>query len=138
VVRLIDRSADTVLAAADAALVASGTATLQTLLYGCPMVVAYRWRLTALWRAGRLVKVRFCSHPNLPPAKAGAEFLREAVTPPAQRRRKRLEDTSDALLGPVPVHPPADAAGRAAKAAQCVWNWSPRVGACLGSPECRC
>ena len=60
-VRLIDRSADTVLAAADAALVASGTATLQTLLHGCPMVVAYRVApLTALLaRDFGLVKVRY-------------------------------------------------------------------------------
>jgi lipid-A-disaccharide synthase len=86
VVRLLDRSADTVLAAADAALVASGTATLQTLLYGCPMVVAYRVApLTAfVARELGLVKVRHVSQPNL---LAGEElvpeFLQEAVTAPA-------------------------------------------------------
>ena len=75
-------SADTVLAAADAALVASGTATLQTLLHGCPMVVAYRVApLTALLaRDFGLVKVRYISQPNL---LAGEElvpeFLQEAV-----------------------------------------------------------
>ncbi len=85
-VQLVDRSADTVLAAADAALVASGTATLQTMLYGCPMVVAYRVApLTAfLARELGLVKVKHVSQPNL---LAGEElvpeFLQEAVTPPA-------------------------------------------------------
>jgi lipid-A-disaccharide synthase len=98
VVRLVDRSADTVLAAADAALVASGTATLQTLLYGCPMVVAYRVApLTAfLARELGLVKVRYCSHPNL---LAGEElvpeFLQEAATPPvmAAAMQAALDDT---------------------------------------------
>ncbi len=41
-VRLLDGQADLALAAADVALVASGTATLQALLHGLPMVVAYR------------------------------------------------------------------------------------------------
>jgi lipid-A-disaccharide synthase len=84
VVRLVDRSADAVLAAADAALVASGTATLQTMLYGCPMVVAYRVApLTALLaREFGLVKVRFCSHPNLlADEELVPEFLQEAVRP---------------------------------------------------------
>jgi lipid-A-disaccharide synthase len=97
-VRLVDRDADTVLAAADAALVASGTATLQTLLYGCPMVVAYRVApLTAfLAREMGLVKVKHVSQPNL---LAGEELvpelLQEAVTPPALAAALKvaLEDT---------------------------------------------
>jgi lipid-A-disaccharide synthase len=98
-VRLVDRDADTVLAAADAALVASGTATLQTLLYGCPMVVAYRVApLTAfLAREMGLVKVKYVSQPNL---LAGEELvpelLQEAVTPPALAAALKvaLEDTN--------------------------------------------
>jgi lipid-A-disaccharide synthase len=98
VVRLVDRSADTVLAAADAALVASGTATLQTLLYGCPMVVAYRVApLTAfLARELGLVKVRYCSHPNLLASEELVpEFLQEAATPPvmAAAMQAALDDT---------------------------------------------
>ena len=98
-VRLVERDADTVLAAADAALVASGTATLQTLLYGCPMVVAYRVApLTAfLAREMGLVKVKHVSQPNL---LAGEELvpelLQEAVTPPALAvaLKVALEDTN--------------------------------------------
>lgn len=102
-VRLLDRMADTVLAAADAALVASGTATLQTLLYGCPMVVAYRVApLTALLaRDFGLVKVRHVSQPNL---LAGEElvpeFLQEAATPGALAAALQvaLEDTGRRAL----------------------------------------
>lgn len=39
---VIDASADDVLAAADAAITASGTATVQTALHECPMVIVYR------------------------------------------------------------------------------------------------
>lgn len=66
-IRLVDGQAQQVLAAADGAIVASGTATLETLLSGRPMVVAYKWSwLTVLIaRTLRLVKVPFFSQPNL-------------------------------------------------------------------------
>jgi lipid-A-disaccharide synthase len=66
-IQLIDGQAQRVLAAADAAIVASGTATLETLLSGRPMVVAYKWSwLTVLIaRTLRLIKVPFFSQPNL-------------------------------------------------------------------------
>jgi lipid-A-disaccharide synthase len=75
-VRLLDQGADQALAAADAALVASGTATLQALLHGCPMTVAYRLApLTAfLVRDLGLVKLRYFSLPNL---LAGEELVQE-------------------------------------------------------------
>src|SRR5689334_1957152 len=85
-IRLLDRCADHALAASDAALVASGTATLQALLHGCPMTVAYRLApLTAfIVRDLGLVKLRHFSLPNL---LAGeplvAEFFQEAVRPAA-------------------------------------------------------
>ena len=85
-VTLIDGRADTVLAAADAALVASGTATLQALLHGCPMVVAYRLApVTAfLVRGLGLVKLRHFSQPNLLAGETLVpEFFQEAVTPAA-------------------------------------------------------
>jgi lipid-A-disaccharide synthase len=66
-VQLLDGQADLALAAADVALVASGTATLQAMLHGVPMVVAYRLApLTAfIVRDLGLVKLRHFSLPNL-------------------------------------------------------------------------
>jgi lipid-A-disaccharide synthase len=74
------------LAAADVVLVASGTATLETLLSKRPMVVAYRLAgLTAfLLRRLGLVKVKHFSQPNLLAGRAVVpEFFQEAVTPQA-------------------------------------------------------
>jgi len=66
-IRVLDGQAHRALAAADGVIVASGTATLEALLTGRPMVVAYRVSaFTAfLLRAMRLVKVRYFSQPNL-------------------------------------------------------------------------
>ena len=66
-VLLLEGRAQQALAACDGAIVASGTATLETLLSRRPMVVAYRLgALTAfLLRSLRLVKVPYFSQPNL-------------------------------------------------------------------------
>ena len=56
--------ADT-LAAASVALVASGTVTLEALLYKTPMVVAYRMHSLSYWIVRALLKVKFVSLPNL-------------------------------------------------------------------------
>ena len=66
-IRLVDGQSQRVLAAADAALVASGTATLETLLSGRPMVVAYKvsWLTAFIVRTLGLVKVPYFSQPNL-------------------------------------------------------------------------
>ncbi|MBW4051234.1 MAG: lipid-A-disaccharide synthase [Proteobacteria bacterium] len=80
---LIDGRAQQVLAACDAAIVASGTATLETLLSRRPMVVAYRFgALTALMlRRLRLVKVPYFSQPNLLVGRALVpELLQEQVS----------------------------------------------------------
>jgi len=90
-IRLLDRQADLALAAADVALVASGTATLQAMLHGCPMVVAYRLApITAfLARDMGLVKLKVFSLPNLLAGEHQAgetlvpEFFQQAVTPGA-------------------------------------------------------
>jgi lipid-A-disaccharide synthase len=82
-IRMVDGQAQRVLAAADAALVASGTATLEALLSARPMVVAYRWSaLTALvLRAFGLVKVKYFSLPNLLAGRRLVpEFLQEQVS----------------------------------------------------------
>jgi lipid-A-disaccharide synthase len=66
-VRLVEGRTQVVLTASDVVLVASGTATLETLLCKRPMVVAYRLGgLTAfLLRGLGLLKVPFFSQPNL-------------------------------------------------------------------------
>lgn len=81
-----DGQAQRALIAADAVLVTSGTATLETLLCRRPMVVAYRLApLTAflLQRFG-LVKVQHFSQPNLLLGRGAVpEFFQNAVTPAA-------------------------------------------------------
>jgi len=81
--RLLDGQARSALTAADAALVASGTATLEALLCRCPMVVAYRvGAVTAvLLRTLRLVRLPYFSLPNLLAGEALVpEFFQEAVS----------------------------------------------------------
>jgi lipid-A-disaccharide synthase len=81
--RLLDGQARTALTAADAGLVASGTATLEALLCRCPMVVAYRvGAVTALLlRTLRLVRLPYFSLPNLLAGEALVpEFFQEAVS----------------------------------------------------------
>ena len=66
-VRLISGQTYAVLAAARAALVTSGTATLETALFGVPQVVCYRGSRLNYWLARRLVasRIRFISLVNL-------------------------------------------------------------------------
>ncbi len=59
-----DRIRDT-LAVADAALVASGTVTLETMLHKVPMVVAYRMHSLTFRIVRALINVEFVSLPNL-------------------------------------------------------------------------
>jgi lipid-A-disaccharide synthase len=61
----VEGRAPEVLAAADAALVASGTATLQAALARTPMVVVYRVNWLTWWIGRLLVRVRSISLPNL-------------------------------------------------------------------------
>jgi lipid-A-disaccharide synthase len=85
-VQLLDGQAREALQAADAALVTSGTATLEALLCGCPMVVAYRAARLSAWliRTFKLVRLPYYSLPNLLSGEALVpEFLQEAVQGPA-------------------------------------------------------
>jgi lipid-A-disaccharide synthase len=96
-ISLIEGQAQQALAACDAAIVASGTATLETLLSRRPMVVAYRLgALTAfLLRTLRLVKVPYFSQPNLLIGRALVpELLQEQVSGAAlgEALLGRLED----------------------------------------------
>jgi lipid-A-disaccharide synthase len=83
-VRMLEGNARGALAAADVALVASGTATLETALSKRPMVVAYRLgAITAfLLQTLGLVKVRHFSQPNLlGGAELVPEFFQGAASP---------------------------------------------------------
>ncbi len=82
-IRVVDGQAQRVLAAADAAIVASGTATLETLLSGKPLVAAYKlsWLTALLLRTLGLVKVPYFSQPNLLAGRRLVpELLQGAVT----------------------------------------------------------
>ncbi len=85
-VRLIDGQAQAALIAADAALVASGTASLEAALCKRPMVVVYRTgAVTALaLKHLKLVKSKFFAQPNLlADRRVVGEYFQEQVDPPA-------------------------------------------------------
>lgn len=104
---LLDGQSRRAMQAADVVLLASGTATLECLLLGRPMVVAYRTAaLTAflMLKAG-LLKVKHVSLPNLLSAEPRVPELLQGDASPA-----RLADEVGALL--------ADGARRAAQVVQ--------------------
>jgi lipid-A-disaccharide synthase len=83
-VQLLVGQANRALAAADVALVASGTATLEALLCRCPMVVAYRVNAATafLLRTLRLVRLPQFALPNLLAGRPLVpEFFQEAAVP---------------------------------------------------------
>jgi lipid-A-disaccharide synthase len=64
-VDVFERRTYEVMAAADVVLISSGTATLEAALLGAPMVVCYRVSRVTEAVVRLLVKVRWCSLPNL-------------------------------------------------------------------------
>ncbi len=80
--RTVRMPASDVVAAADAAIVASGTATLETALAGTPQVVVYRMSWISWLVARLLVRTRFVALPNLLAEKAIVpELLQSGCTP---------------------------------------------------------
>jgi lipid-A-disaccharide synthase len=83
-VRLLDGQAQTALIAADVALVASGTASLEAALCKRPMVVVYRLSALTAWlvRRLKLVKIRFFAQPNLlADRRVVGEYFQEEIVP---------------------------------------------------------
>jgi lipid-A-disaccharide synthase len=64
-VDLVERQTYEVMAASDVVLISSGTATLEAALLGVPMVVCYRVSRITEAVVRLMVKVRWCSLPNL-------------------------------------------------------------------------
>jgi len=102
-----DRGKRDALAAADAALVKSGTSSLEVALAGVPQVVAWQGNALTVAIVRRLVKVRHASLVNLLATEpAVPELLQEYGTP----------ETIAAALAPLLTDPAAAAAQRAAHA----------------------
>ncbi len=64
-ITVLDQNADKAIAASDAVLVASGTATLQTMLWKKPMIVAYRMNTFSYWLISTLATTKWVSLPNI-------------------------------------------------------------------------
>ena len=83
-VTLLDGRSHQALAACNAVLIASGTATLEALLYKRPMVVAYRLAPLTYWILKRMVKSPYISLPNLLAQRLLVpELLQDDATPEA-------------------------------------------------------
>lgn len=82
---------------AHAALVTSGTATLETALFGVPEVVCYRGNPISYWLARKLIKVKYISLVNLiMDAPVVPELIQQDLNP------ENLEKTLRTLLGDTP------------------------------------
>ena len=75
-VEILDDRSREVLAVSDAAIVASGTATLEAFLLGTPQVVAYRMSPMSHLIGKRVIKIPMISLPNI---LAGREVVRELL-----------------------------------------------------------
>ena len=96
--RVVENATYDALAAADAAVVSSGTATVEAALLGVPMVVVYRVSRATAWLAKPLVRTKYFAMPNLiagrrvVPELIQNDFTAEAVA----REAGRLLDSADA------------------------------------------
>ncbi|MEX0619167.1 MAG: lipid-A-disaccharide synthase [Pseudohongiellaceae bacterium] len=80
--QLLDGATHTAVSAADLVVLASGTATLETLLLKRPMVVAYRLAPLTYMLASRMLRVPYISLPNLLAGKRLIpEYLQQEATP---------------------------------------------------------
>ena len=124
-VTVIDGRAQEALAASDAVLVTSGTATLEAALIKRPMVVAYRFAPMTAWlmRRLKLMKAEFFAHPNLLAGRQVVpEYLQEEVRPevlgPALLAQLERPDHAELVATYTDIHHTLrrDASARAADA----------------------
>lgn len=104
---LLDGRSHVALAACDAVLIASGTATLEALLYKRPMVVAYRLAPLTYWILKRMVKSPYVSLPNLLAQRLLVpELLQDAATADAlaQTLLPLLDNGSEQTVGFDEIH----------------------------------
>lgn len=81
-IKIVDGDTYNVLGASDAAIVASGTATLETAMIGTPFVVIYKTHPITAFVARKVAKFRFLGLVNILAGKEIApEFLQEDATP---------------------------------------------------------
>ena len=127
---LLDGRSHVALAACDAVLIASGTATLEALLYKRPMVVAYRLAPLTYWILKRMVKSPYVSLPNLLAQRLLVpELLQDAATPDAlaQTLLPLLDNDSEQTAGFDEIHRTLrrDASNQAAEAVLSLIGASP-------------
>ena len=94
-VTVFDGQAQTVMAASDAILIASGTAVLEAALHKKPLVVSYKMSPITYAIVSRLVKVKYVALPNLlADRELVPELLQDAATPERLRQamNKALTD----------------------------------------------
>ncbi len=83
-INILDGQSQAALQACDAVLIASGTATLEAMLFKKPMVVAYKLAPVSHWLLKKMVKSPYISLPNLLAAEMLVpEFIQDAATPEA-------------------------------------------------------
>ena len=129
---LLDGGSHLALAACDAVLIASGTATLEALLYKRPMVVAYRMAPITFWILKRLVKSPYVSLPNLLAQRLLVpELLQDAATAEtlAQTLLPLLEGGQEQTSGFDEIHRTLrrDASNQAAEAVLSLIGRSPSL-----------
>ena len=96
-IKLIDSDARAALIAADAALIKSGTSTLEAMLLGRPMVVSYKLGALSYAIASRLVSTPYIALPNiLAGRELVPELIQDAATPAAlaQALLSQLDETT--------------------------------------------
>lgn len=75
-IKVFEGAAREVLKAADIALAASGTVTLEAMLTKTPMVVAYKLEKFTYWLVSRMVKIKHVALPNI---LVGGELVKELI-----------------------------------------------------------